>query len=171
MPMKKVDVNKISDEEWLAIEKEMWIEAYQVAIMALVDQGGSDSALNQLRPHMRMSGHAFSINMTKLFDIQGSDLDRIGDICYLFEKFYKHNLNEIERTPNRIVRVGGTQCPWQSNPKEGCMTGHEMFLNAVCESINPEYHCRFNQMIPKGDPICSYVIEKKKGNGSESSTH
>ena len=37
-----------------------------------------------------------------------------------------------------------------------------MVLNGVCESINPEYQCRFTQMIPKGDLICSYVIEKKK---------
>lgn len=167
--MNKVDITKISDEEWLAVEKELWIAAYQVAIMALVDQGGSESALNQLRPYMRMSGHAFSINMAKLFDLQGSDLEIIGDVCFLFEKFYKHDLNEIERTPDKIVRVG-TRCPWQSNPKEGCMTGHEMFLNAICEGINPEYHCEFNQMIPRGDPICSYVI-KKKDKGSESSTH
>jgi len=160
--MHKVDINKISIEEWLAIEKEMYIQAYQAAIMALVDEGGSESALNQLRPIMRMSGHAFSINMTKLFDVQGSDLERIGDLCYLYEKFYTHDLNEIERTQERIVRVGGTHCLWQGNPKEGCIGGHEMVLNGVCESINPEYHCRFTQMITKGDPLCSYIIEKKR---------
>jgi len=160
--MNRVDVNKISNEEWLAIEREMFIEAYQVAIMALVDMGDSEGALNFLRPHMRMSGNAFAINMTRLFDIQGNDLDKIGDLCFLYEKFYHHGLEEIERTPEMIIRVGGTQCPFQSSPKEGCMGGHEMVLNGVCESINPEYQCRFTQMIPKGDLICSYVIEKKK---------
>lgn len=160
--MKKDNIDKISTEDWLAIENEMMIEAYQVAIMALVDQGGSESALDHLRPYMRMGGHAFSINMIKLFDIQGNDLEKIGSICHLYEKFYKHEMNEIEGTSGTIVRVGGTKCPWQSTLKEGCMAGHEMFLNAICEAINPEYGCRFNQMIPKGDPVCSWVIEKKK---------
>lgn len=162
MPMEKVDISKISNEEWLAIEKEMFVEAYQVAITALVDMGDSEGALNFLRPHMRMSGHAFAINMTKLFDIQGSDLDRIGDLCFLYERFFHHDFDEINRTHEMIVRVGGTKCPWQSSPKEGCMSGHEMVLNGVCEIVNPEYQCRFTQMIPKGDPICSYVIERKK---------
>jgi hypothetical protein len=162
-PMKKVDVNKISSEEWLAVEKEMWIAAYQVAMNTLVDQGGSESALSHLRPYIRMSAQAFSINMIKWFDIQGSDLDAIGDICQLYERFFRQESNEIERTRDRIVRVSGTQCPWRANPKEGCMTGHEMFLNEVCQAINPEYQCRFTQMITKGDPICSWVIEKKKG--------
>jgi hypothetical protein len=160
--MTKVDINKISDEQKLAIEREMCIEAYQVAIMALVDMGDSDGALNYLRPHMRMSGHAFSINMSKLFEIQGDDLDKIGDLCFLYEKFFQLDMLEIERTTDRIVRVGGTHCPWQGSPKEGCISGHEMVLNGVCESINSEYRCEFTQMIPKGDPICSYFIEKKK---------
>jgi hypothetical protein len=70
-----VDLKKISEEEWLSIEREMTIQAYQVAIMALVDMGDSEGALNFLRPHMRMSGNAFAINMLRLFDIQGNDLE------------------------------------------------------------------------------------------------
>jgi hypothetical protein len=160
--MSKVDLSKISNEEWLAIEREMAIEAYQVAIMALVDMGDSDGALNYLRPHMRMSGNAFAINMMRLFDIQGTDVEKIGQLCYLWERFYHHGMEELEQTPDKIVRAGGTKCPWQGTPKEGCMGGHEMTLNGVCEVINPDYQCRFTQMIPKGDPICSYVIERKK---------
>jgi hypothetical protein len=88
--MKKVNIDRISNEEWHAIEIEMMIEAYQVAIMALVDQGGSESAIDHLRPYMRMSGHAYSINMIKLFDIQGNDLEIIGDVSHIYEKFYAH---------------------------------------------------------------------------------
>ena len=160
--MNKVDVNKISKEEWLTLERMVPIQACQTFMNALLDQGGSESALNNIRPYMRLSGHAFSINMTRLFDIKGDDLDRIGDVCFLYERLFGYDMNEIERSSERLVRVGGIKCPWQGNPKEGCMAGHEMFFNAVCESINPEYECRFTQMITKGDPMCSYVIEKKK---------
>jgi hypothetical protein len=160
--MSMVDTSKISKEEWQAMEKELFIEAYQAVITALVDEGGSESALNEFRSVMRMSGRAFSINMNKLFEIQGSDLERISDLCILFEKFYSNDMNEIERTPDRIARAGGTRCLWQGNLKEGCIGGHEMFLNGVCEDINPQYQCRFTRMITKGDPLCSYVIEKKK---------
>ncbi len=160
--MRIVDRGKISEEEWSAIEREMWIEAYQVAIMALVDMGDSEGALNFLGPYARMSGNAFAINMMKIFNIQGGDLDKIGSISDLYEEFYHHDMKEIETTKDGIVKVGGTKCPWQGNPKEGCIAGHEMVLNAVCEQMNSEYQCRFTQMIPKGDPICSYIIEKKK---------
>jgi predicted hydrocarbon binding protein len=37
-----------------------------------------------------------------------------------------------------------------------------MFNQAICEHINPDYTCNFTQMISAGDPICSWVIEKKK---------
>ena len=155
-------MSRISKEEWLAIEREMAIEAYQVAIMALVDMGDSEGALNFLRPHMRMSGNAFAINMQRLFDIQGSDMEKIGRLCFLYEEFFHHGLEEVERTPEMLVRVGGTKCLWQGNPKEGCIGGHEMVLNGICEMINPDYQCRFTQMIPKGDLICSYAIERRR---------
>jgi len=160
--MSKVDINIMTEEQRLALEQEIFIEAYQVAIMALVDMGGSDGALKYLHHYCRMSGHAFALNMSKMFNLQGSDLDRIGDLCYLYEMLFHHDMNEIERTPNKIVRVGATKCLWQGSPKEGCIGGHEMVLNGICESINPEYQCHFTQMISKGDPICSYIIMKRR---------
>jgi hypothetical protein len=39
---------------------------------------------------------------------------------------------------------------------------HEIGAEAICEQIDPEFTCRFTQMVTKGDPICSWVIEKKK---------
>jgi hypothetical protein len=160
--MKEEDISKISNEEWLAIKENVRVVAYQTAVMALVDLGDSESALNSLRPYMRLCGQAFTINMTKVFDIQGDDIDKIGDVCFLHSKVCDHDLREIERTEEKIVFVGGTKCHWQDNPREACMTGHEMLLNEVCQAINPEYECKFTQMVTKGDHMCSYVIEKKK---------
>lgn len=160
--MNKVDVNKISSEEWLGLKENVRVTAYQTAIMALMDLGDSETIINSLRPYMRMSGQAFAINMIKLFDIHGDDIDRIGDLCSLYDELFDHDMSEIERTKNKLVYVGGTRCHWRDTPREGCITGHEMVLNEICQTISPEYECKLTQMIPKGDPICSWVIEKKK---------
>jgi hypothetical protein len=159
--MKEVD-SKISDAEWLALEKIIRVQASQTWMNGLVDQGGSESALNVMRPYILMSAQAFTINMTKLFDIQGEPMDRIRQLCYIFDKLFGFNMIELETQPNRFIRVGGTNCECRDNPRFACVVGHEMFINTICETVCPDFECRFMQMIPNGDPLCSYVIEKKK---------
>jgi predicted hydrocarbon binding protein len=160
--MKKADISRIDHELRTVIEKQFLMEYTFILTRVLIDLIGSEATVNEVRPHVRNSGHAFAINMTKMFDIEGSDLDKIGEICHLMEEI-AGNLShqEIERTDERIVLVS-TSCPWKEGHKESCLTGHEMMEQAICEEINPEYTCRITQMITKGDPICSWVIEKKK---------
>lgn len=162
LSMKEEDIRKISEEEWLALKENVRVSALQCWVMALLDVVDSESAISTIHPYFRMSGQAFTINMIKIFNIQGDDIDRIGDICFLYQKLFDHDMNEIERTKSKIVCVGGTKCHWRDNPKEICITAHEIFLNEICQAINPEYECKFAQMIPKGDHCCSWVIEKKK---------
>jgi hypothetical protein len=154
--------SEVSDEQWQALRENVRTLASQIALNAFLDVVDSDGVINSLRPYMQMSGKAFTINMINLFHIEGDDIDKMGDCCLLFHKIADHNMNEIERTKDRIVCAGGTRCHWRDNPKEMCITHNAIFLNSICEEINPEYELVFTQMITKGDPICSWVIEKKK---------
>jgi len=160
--MKEEDIGKISNEEWLAIKENIRTSWFQSTFMALMDVVDGQGAIDAMLPYARLAGQAFALNMIKLFDIQGDDIDKIGDVCLLNGEAVDYDMNEIERTKHRIVCVGGTKCHWRDNPKEACIAGHEMLFNEICQVINPEYECRFTQMITKGDPICSWVIEKKK---------
>ena len=165
MEMKEEYISKISEEEWLALKENVRVTALQYWVMALLDVVDSESAISAIQPYFRMSGQAFTINMIKIFNIQGDDIDRIGDVCFLYQKLFDSDMNEIERTKSKLVCAGGTKCHWRDSPKEICITGHEIFLNEFCQTINPEYECRFTQMITKGDPMCSWVIEKKRSKG------
>jgi hypothetical protein len=162
LSMKEEDICKISEEELLSIKENLRTTAYQTTFNALLDLGGNESAVNSIRPYIRLCGYAFAINMIRIFGIQGEDIDKIADVCFLDQKLFDYDLKEIERSKDKVIFVGGTKCHWRDNPLTGCITGHEMLLNEVCQAINPEYECRFTQMIPKGDPFCSFIVEKKR---------
>lgn len=162
--MKRIALEEINREERIAIEKSMLTEGAFTVTMVLVEKLGSEAALDALRPYARMAGHAFTINMQQMFEIKGSDIERIALVSQLYDEFMagsEYSGQEIEREEEKIVRVF-PKCVFNSGPKESCIWAHEMFTNSVCEAINPEYECRFTQMLTKGDPMCSYVIEKKK---------
>lgn len=162
--MKKITIDALSREERVAIEKSMLTEGTFALMAALVEYLGSQGTVNVLRPHARMSGHAFAINMLNMFGIEGSDIERIADVTELYDEFMGGSAGgsiDIERSTDKIIRTS-PNCPYKAGLKESCIWGHEMTLNGICEAINPEYECRFLQMITKGDPMCSYIIENKK---------
>jgi hypothetical protein len=160
--MNEDNIRRVSNEQWQAFKESVRITGFQTAMMAFIDAVESDGVINGLRPYVQMSAQAFTLNMMKAFDIQGEDIEKIGDVCFLFHQICDHDMKEIERANDKIVCVGGTRCHWRDNPKEMCITHHVMFINYICEAISTEYECRFTQMIPKGDHCCSYVIEKKE---------
>jgi hypothetical protein len=164
--MKERGISKVSQEERLAIERNMLHESLFIEINALTDKLGSEEALSTIRPYVRMSAQALTLNLQRIFGIEGSDIERIAEVSEVFESLtgsadipYDY---DIEKNSNRIIRAGYVNCLNIGGPKEFCILWHEMILNGICETINPEYECKFTQMITKGDPICSYVIEKKK---------
>ena len=149
-------------EQRTSIEKQFLMETAFIYARTLIEMVGSEATINESRPHMRNAGHAFAINMLKMFDIKGSDLERIGEVCWLYEEFGGNTGHqEIERTEERIVRVS-TTCPWKDGHMEVCIGIHEIVPQAICEEINPDYTCRLTQMMTRGDPLCSWVIENKK---------
>jgi hypothetical protein len=161
--MKKMNKDEISAEEWYALEKRVLIEGFVVNAMALVDNLGSQGTIEALRPHARNSSNAFTINMQKMFKIEGSSLERIAMTSQLWDMLQNASLvdQDIEASSDKIIRAGFLNCVYKSAPIEVCMM-HQMIINGICEAIDPGFECRFMQMIPNGDPMCSYIIDKKK---------
>lgn len=144
------------------LAKAILTEAMWMAFRTLVELIGSEGAINETRPHFRNAGHAFALNMTEMFRFQGNDIETIDEVIGLFEGITEMNPKEAEHTQVRIVKIGGPDCSYCGAPQEACIIAHEVMCQAICEQINPDFTCRFTQMVTKGDPICSWVIEKKK---------
>jgi predicted ArsR family transcriptional regulator len=161
--MKKIDKDEITAEEWYNLEKRFLIEGFLVNSMALLENLGSKGTIEALRPHARNSGNAFTINMQKIFKIEGSNIEKISMISQLWDMLSNASLAEqdVEENEDKIIRAGFVNCVYRSGPREIC-TMHQTAINGICEAIDPEFECRFMQMLPNGDPMCSYIIEKKK---------
>lgn len=165
----KVSVKEMTLEERDAISKNIYSEALFFLTSIYFDKMGPEEAMETIRPAVRMSSHAFSINMHLRFGIEGTDIERIADVSQLMEVFSgapflqsNWGSQDVEISSKKIIRAGYVNCLNISGNKEFCKWAHEGMINAICEAINPEYECRFTQMITNGDPICSYTIEKKR---------
>jgi len=157
-----IDPDKIGSEQRIALEKEILRDFILIQIKTYVDSVASMPAVDELRPHIMEAGKMFADSIVDLYEIKGDGLSKIGETSDLAEEFIGVDHQEMERTSEKIIRVGGSKCPWREGQMEACMAVHEIFLNGICANISPEYHCRFTQMITKGDPICCWVLEKKE---------
>jgi hypothetical protein len=158
--MIKRPVTDLSVEERTAIEKGMISSGAMSLTMAFLEKCSSEEFLDAMGPYARMASHSFTLNMHEWFGIEGNDMERIADVCHLYDMLMAGGMKEVERSAESIVRIA-SDCPFRSYPKENCIWAHEMFLSGFCDTINPDYECRFSQMITRGDPVCIYTIRRK----------
>jgi hypothetical protein len=157
-----IDPEMIGTEQRAALEKEILRDFILIQIKTYVDSVASIPAIDELTPHINEAGQMFADSIVDLYEIKGDDLNKIDETSNLFEEFLGIDHHEMEKTREKIIRVGGSKCPWREGQMEACMAVHEIFLNGICSKINPEFQCRFTQMITKGDPICCWILEKKE---------
>jgi predicted ArsR family transcriptional regulator len=136
-----------------------WGGIYAAAIRALVDKFGSKEALKILHPYLKEMGKETGA-MAEMLGFTSKDAIAIASLIHLFEKqmlLVKGEPTEV--SPNRVVKEI-TECPFQSFAPEFCLA----FLSVcegICQAINPDYKWTLPKFIPKGDPICQWIVEKK----------
>lgn len=157
-----IDPDKIGAEQKAALEKEIMRDFILIQVKTYVESVASIPAVDELRPPITEAGLLFADSIVDLYEIKGEDLSKIDETSHLYEEFIGVDHHEMEKTRDKIIRVGGSKCPWREGQMEACMAVHEIFLNGICSKINPEFQCRFTQMITKGDPICCWILEKKE---------
>jgi hypothetical protein len=158
--MRQTEIPPINKEIKEEITKSCLAEVYLVTYKAYENDVGLATVLEGVRTHLRNAGIAFATNMRKMFNIEGNDIHTIGVVCALGNLFFGLDAKEIDHTNDRIVYFC-KDCAWQNAPMGACLMQHT-WSQYYIEAINPDYEERVTQMIPKGDPICSWVIEKKK---------
>ena len=73
----------------------------------------------------------------------------------------------VEATRERCV-VRTLKCAWYERYKEQgidwdfCSVGHERWGNGAVESVNPDFTFRLPNTMPRGEPYCEIIIERKR---------
>ena len=126
--MMKVAFDDLTCEERAALSKRVLVEAIHVYFEVMLDRLGGEYTLRALEPYGRMSAAAFNINMHEMFGIEGTDLQRIGDVSEIWDKInvIKEGENhDFDKRSDKIIRAGFLNCPYKSAPKELCIWAHE----------------------------------------------
>jgi predicted hydrocarbon binding protein len=130
-----------------------------IILQALVDKVGSEEAQKMIYPHLKELGKQMAA-VAPTLGITGKDAIAIASLIHLTEKqMMKIEGEPTEISSDRVVKKI-TKCPFQNLPVDYCLA----FMGSadgIVEGINPQYRFIQTKIIPKGDPICEWIIQKK----------
>jgi hypothetical protein len=128
-------------------------------LQTIVDQFGSEKAQKMIYPRLKEMGKQM-VAMAPTMGITGKDAVAIASFIHLFEKqMMKIEGEPTEVSPNRVAK-NITKCPLQNLPADFCLA-YQGVIDGIIEGINPEYKWTLTKLIPKGDPICQWIVQKK----------
>ncbi len=132
---------------------------YAAALRALVDKFGSEDALKMLDPYLKAIGKEMAA-IAPFMGITGKDAVAIASLMHTAEEQVLKVVGKpTEVSPDRVVKEI-TQCPFQGSAPELCLSMRSM-CEGICEAINPDYGFSMPKFIPKGDPICQWIVHKR----------
>jgi len=128
-------------------------------IQAMVDKFGSEETQRIIYPRLKEMGKQMAARAPQL-GITGKDATAIASYLYFVEKqVFKLEGEPTEVSPEKVVKET-TKCPWQDLPLDFCLA-FQGYVDGITEGINPEYKCTLTKIIPKGDPVCQWIVQKK----------
>jgi len=128
-------------------------------LQTIVDQLGSEKAQKMIYPRLKEMGKQMAA-MAPTMGITGKDATAIASFLHVFEKqMMKIEGEPTEVSPNRVVKKI-TKCPLQNLPVDYCLS-YQGITDGIVEGINPEYKWTLAKFIPKGDPFCQWIVQKK----------
>jgi hypothetical protein len=128
-------------------------------LKSIVDKFGSKEAQTMIYPRLKEMGKQLAA-MAPGMGIKGKDAMAIASLIHFSEKqLFKIKGEPIEVAPNRVVKEI-TRCPLQSCSLDYCLA-FQGIADGVIEAINPEYKWTLTKVIPRGDRICQWIVEKK----------
>lgn len=157
--MVKLKVPQLSPQEAHQFALLTWGQIYAASVRALVDRLGSAEALETLRPRLREVGGTAPA-FAEMMGITGKDAIAIGSLIHLIEEqVLLVEGKPVEVSPDRVVKQI-SKCPFQGFAPEFCQA--LLIANeGMVEAINPQYKMTMPMLIPNGDPVCEWILEKK----------
>lgn len=128
-------------------------------LQTFVDKFGSEEAQKMIYPRLKELGKQMAATAPTV-GITGKDAIAIASFIHLTEKqIMKIEGEPTEVSPDRVVKKI-TKCPLQNLPVDYCLS-YQGLTDGIVEGINPEYKFITTKIIPKGDPICEWIVQKK----------
>ena len=129
-------------------------------MQAMVDRFGSEETQKIIYPSLKQLGKEIASFAPEL-GITGNDALALSAISHLMEEQVLRVVGKpIEASPDRVVKQV-TACPFQNLPADFCYA-FQPICDGIAEAINPQYRWVLTKLIPKGDPICEFIWEKKQ---------
>ena len=133
--------------------------ATAVLMQAMVDRFGSEETRKIIYPSLKQLGKEIA-SLAPDLGITGRDALALSAITHLMEEQVLRVVGKpIDATPDRVVKQV-TACPFQDLPVDVCYA-FQPICDGIAEVINPQYRWVLTKAIPKGDPICEFIWEKK----------
>ncbi len=128
-------------------------------LQTLVDKFGAEEAQKMIYPRLKEMGKQMAA-MAPQMGITGNDATAIATLIHLLEKqMMKIQGEPTEVSADRVVKEI-TKCPVQGLPVDYCMA-FQGVVDGMIEVLNPEYKFTITKLIPRGDPICQWIVDKK----------
>jgi hypothetical protein len=133
--------------------------AAAMLMQAMIDRFGSEETYRIIYPYFKQMGKEMA-SLAPQIGITGNDALALSAITHVLEEqVLGVEGKPIDASPDRVVKRV-TACPLQNLPMDVC-NSFQPICDGIAEVINPQYKWYITQAIPKGDPICEFIWEKK----------
>ena len=133
--------------------------AAAMLMQAMVDRFGSEETYRIIYPYFKQLGKEMA-PLAPQIGITGNDALALSAITHLLEEqVLGVEGKPIDASPDRVVKQV-TRCPLQNLPMDVC-NSFQPICDGIAEVINPQYRWYITKAIPKGDPICEFIWERK----------
>jgi hypothetical protein len=137
----------------------LFSRAGAMLLQILVDRYGSEETYKIIYPYFKQMGKDIAA-LAPQIGITGKDAIALSAITHVMEEQVIGVVGKPEEvSPDRVVKRA-TACSLQNYPMDVCRVFYPI-CDGIAEVINPDYKWYITKAIPKGDPICEFVWEKK----------
>jgi hypothetical protein len=134
-------------------------QAAAMLMQAIVDRFGPEETQRIIYPSLKRLGKEIA-SAAPALGITGNDALTLSALTHLMEQQVLRVVGEpTEASSDRVVKQV-TACPLQNLPVDVCYA-FQPICDGIAEAINPQYRWVLTKAIPKGDPICEFIWEKK----------
>ena len=132
-------------------------EQCDAVLKALIDRFGREEAHRIVHPYLHALGRSIGEGALKRGLV--GDATGIATQAHFAEsQLFGVEGEVVEVSPERVVKQVKS-CPMEKCSVDFCKS-FECLLSGVCEAMNPEYRWYMTKIIPAGDSICEWVVEK-----------
>ncbi len=132
-------------------------------LRALMDEVGTNRALETIRPFNIFVGKWIAGMAKQRFALQGDDVEAVA-MPYYWAHCGTSNgrIKPMEiREGKAIVELYACGSEIFHAPPEICVAVSHYIAEGMCEAINPNYEFVFTHHLANGDDRCRYVVKKK----------